>query len=120
MDSLISCVKRLLSGPLIGSVVTLPSASTFCQSSSTTPTLRRFNIPTGCFTYERVRSTSKLRVLRWELEVGPELAAVCAPAIGPAAGFPGVAAPGMAGAPDVPGGWLLKAPGMPSAPSPLL
>src|SRR5260221_6308500 len=99
MDSRTSCEKRLTSESLMGAVETLPSASTFCQSSSTTPTLRRFKMPTGCFTYDSVRSTSKLRVLRCALEFGPLLVAVdCA---APGAGFPGVAAPGIVGAPDV-------------------
>src|SRR5450631_255029 len=107
MDSRTSCEKRLMSVSLMGDVVILPSSPTFCQSSSTTPTLRRFKLPTGCFTYESVRSTSKLRVLCCALELGPLLAAVvCAAPGAPAAGagFPGVAAPGIVGAPDVPGG----------------
>src|ERR1700692_4882196 len=100
VDSRTSCVNRLMSVSLIGEVVALPSAPTFCQSSNTTPTLRRFKLPDGCLIYERVRSTSKLRVLRDELEVGPLL--VAPP--WPLSGEPGVgAAPGSTGAPDVPG-----------------
>src|SRR5580692_468108 len=107
MDSRTSCVNRLMSVSLIGEVVALPSAPTFCQSSNTTPTLRRFKLPDGCLMYDKVRSTSKLRVLRDELELGPVLVAP----LWPLPGDPGV------GAPAVPGGWLLRAPGMPSAPS---
>src|SRR5882672_2749067 len=104
MDSRTNCEKRLISSSLMGEVVTLPSASTFCQSSSTTPTLSRFKVPVGCFTYDSVRSTSKLRVLRSALDEGPLAAAVVC-AVPGAAGEPGVAdAPGMTGAPDVSGG----------------
>src|ERR1700680_4244962 len=102
MDSRTSCVNRLMSVSLIGELATLPSAPTFCQSSNTTPTLRRFKLPDACLMYERGGSPSKLRVLRWEFEVGPVVLAPPGPLPGePAAGDPGVgAAPGSTGAPD--------------------
>ena len=116
MASLTSCLNFLRSASVIGALAVLPVVSVFCQSSSTTPTLKRFKVPTGCLTYDSVRSTSKFLVLRSALELGPVLDVW----VVAGAGFPGVAAPGIAGAPEVPGGWLLSAPGMPSAPSPPL
>src|SRR5260370_28370106 len=114
MDSRTSCVNRLMSVSLIGEVVALPSAPTFCQSSNTTPTLRRFKLPDGCLMYDKVRSTSKLRVLRDELEVGP--LPVAPP--WPLPGDPGDgAAPGSNPSPDLHSGCILIAPATPSAPS---
>ena len=95
-----------------GVLTILPSASVVAGSSTSTATLNLRILPGARRLWLIVRSSSKLRVLRFVLEPGVTVLVTTSPS------SPTFSCTACSGATPPPGGWLVRAPGTPIGPSP--